>query len=248
MEPFNILKVRTTISQMMTDRGYAPRPYQTEGGEANQRVLFERYIRANKFSLQSFNKFLENWIPVIEQYNSRSPYTVLPNSIYGVLSRLSMFEKTKDDGTKSITWVIFNVPSEDDKVGIDEVKALLTLLEASRIVGDAIFITNTQLGSDAQKHFDANKKFNIQHYFYRDLEFNPTHHTYVPKHTVLSKEEAKAFFEKNKVLPNQLPSMVKADPIAKYFGVNTGDIIHIERLNLRGDTLVNNYSFFRRVI
>ena len=54
-------------------------------------------------------------------------------------------------------------------------------------------------------------------------------HFLVPKHRVLSPEEAKAVLEKYRVKPHQLPYILASDPVVKAIGAKPGDIIEIIR-------------------
>jgi DNA-directed RNA polymerase subunit H (RpoH/RPB5) len=54
-------------------------------------------------------------------------------------------------------------------------------------------------------------------------------HIMVPPHMGLSKEDAKLFLEKRKILPMQLPQLKKTDPVSIYYGFNVGTIVKILR-------------------
>jgi DNA-directed RNA polymerase subunit H len=60
---------------------------------------------------------------------------------------------------------------------------------------------------------------------------NILEHVYVPKHEILSKEEADALLKKYNITPSQLPSILISDPIVKAIGAKVGDIIKITRLS-----------------
>ncbi len=54
-------------------------------------------------------------------------------------------------------------------------------------------------------------------------------HILVPKHEVLSKEEAEEVLRTLGVKPEQLPKIREDDPIAKEIGAKVGDIVRIIR-------------------
>ncbi|MHA1873293.1 MAG: DNA-directed RNA polymerase subunit H [Candidatus Heimdallarchaeaceae archaeon] len=54
-------------------------------------------------------------------------------------------------------------------------------------------------------------------------------HKLVPKHTILTEEEAKKVLQKFNILPMQLPKIHKKDPAISHLEPKKGDIIKIER-------------------
>ncbi|MEM2908088.1 MAG: DNA-directed RNA polymerase subunit H [Candidatus Hadarchaeales archaeon] len=61
------------------------------------------------------------------------------------------------------------------------------------------------------------------------MEFDVRKHVLVPKHEVLSPEEARQVLEKFKVTPHQLPLIKASDPAARAIGAKPGDIVRITR-------------------
>lgn len=61
------------------------------------------------------------------------------------------------------------------------------------------------------------------------VEFDVRKHVLVPKHEVLSPEEARQVLEKFKVTPHQLPLIKASDPAARAIGAKPGDIVRITR-------------------
>ena len=54
-------------------------------------------------------------------------------------------------------------------------------------------------------------------------------HFLVPKHRILSPEEARKVLEKYRIQPHQLPYILTSDPVVKALGAKPGDIIEIIR-------------------
>ena len=54
-------------------------------------------------------------------------------------------------------------------------------------------------------------------------------HELVPKHEVLSSEEAEEILRKYRVSPQQLPQILNTDPAVRELGAKPGDIIRIIR-------------------
>ena len=61
------------------------------------------------------------------------------------------------------------------------------------------------------------------------LMFNITHHELIPKHVVLTEEEAKKVIDDFDATKSQLPKLLPTDPIAKYYGMKTGTVCKIVR-------------------
>ncbi|MEM0173454.1 MAG: DNA-directed RNA polymerase subunit H [Sulfolobaceae archaeon] len=73
-------------------------------------------------------------------------------------------------------------------------------------------------------------------------KFDPSIHKYVPKHELLSLEEAYVILKKLGVKPEQLPWIRASDPIAKKLGAKPGDIIRIIRKSpVAGEIIAYRY-------
>ncbi len=73
-------------------------------------------------------------------------------------------------------------------------------------------------------------------------KFNIFDHVLVPKHILLSKEEAKEVLEKLGIEPWQLPWIKASDPAARALGAKPGDIIKIIRKSpTAGETVAYRY-------
>ncbi len=73
----------------------------------------------------------------------------------------------------------------------------------------------------------------IQTFILNDLQYNITRHVLVPKHEVISDEtEVESLLKQLQVKSrHQLPSILRSDPIARYFGVKPGNIMKITRVS-----------------
>ena len=70
---------------------------------------------------------------------------------------------------------------------------------------------------------------NVEIFMNKNLIFNITHHEYVPKHTILSKEEENEVLQKYNLTKNKLPKILKSDPVARYYGMKNDQICKILR-------------------
>lgn len=63
----------------------------------------------------------------------------------------------------------------------------------------------------------------------KNLMFNITHHEIVPRHIILTEDESKKVLDDYQSTKSQLPKLLSTDPVAKYYGMKTGDICKIIR-------------------
>ena len=61
------------------------------------------------------------------------------------------------------------------------------------------------------------------------VEFDVRKHVLVPKHEILSAEQAKVVLDQFKVTAHQLPVIKNSDPVAEAIGAKPGDILKITR-------------------
>ena len=67
-------------------------------------------------------------------------------------------------------------------------------------------------------------------------------HILVPKHLLLTKEEADEVLEKYRIKPHQLPYIKHADPAIRDIKAQVGDIVKIvRRSNTAGEAIVYRY-------
>ena len=67
-------------------------------------------------------------------------------------------------------------------------------------------------------------------------------HVLVPKHVLLTKEEAQEVLEKYRIKPYQLPHIKRSDPAIRDMKVQPGDIIRIvRRSSTAGEAIAYRY-------
>lgn len=62
-----------------------------------------------------------------------------------------------------------------------------------------------------------------------ELLVNITKHVMVPKHSVLPPDDKATLLRRYKVKETQLPRIQLSDPVAKYLGMERGEIVRIVR-------------------
>jgi len=77
----------------------------------------------------------------------------------------------------------------------------------------------------------------------KNLMFNITQHEIVPKHILLGEEDAKRVLDEFQATKQQLPKLLSTDPVAKYYGMKSGDICKIIR-----HSPMTGESFYYRMV
>jgi DNA-directed RNA polymerase I, II, and III subunit RPABC1 len=96
-----------------------------------------------------------------------------------------------------------------------------------------------QIGKELQS--DEFKSYEI--FLTKNLMHNVTHHEIVPKHILLTEEEAKKVLDEFQATKSQLPKLLHTDPIAKYYGMKPGDICKI----VRNSQMTGESDYYRMV-
>ena len=72
--------------------------------------------------------------------------------------------------------------------------------------------------------------------------FDISSHVLVPKHTLLTEEEAQEVLEKYRIKPYQLPYIKRSDPAIRDSKAQIGDVVKIIRQsNTAGEAIVYRY-------
>ena len=168
---------------------------------------------------------------------------------YTVNGRFSREALSNDytDENGHITSVYFVPSIIKDKQGISVINGFVTSMTDIG-ANSGIIISQEDFTSEAKRHLDLLTSPAIQVFFDNQLYVNPTRHEYVPKHTKLSEEERRVFFEQSRLKPGQLVSASIDDPIIRYYGWSIGDVIKIERTNLATNKTMVKSSLAYRIV
>lgn len=92
-----------------------------------------------------------------------------------------------------------------------------------------ILVLEDKANSTVLKEMNKTEYKNVEIFTIKNLSFNITKHTFVPKHTVLNAEEVKDLLKRYQSTKSQLPRLDRNDPVARYYGMKSGDVCRIDR-------------------
>lgn len=113
---------------------------------------------------------------------------------------------------------------------------------------DGIFITQLPLSSQANETLRTMITQKIWIFFDNQLTFDVTEHYLVPRHELLTREEAKQLLLQARCQPGQLPIIREDDPIVRYYGWPARRIVRIHRYNFFMDVLVRHTVGYRIIV
>lgn len=120
---------------------------------------------------------------------------------------------------------------DDDKLGVPTIKQVCTTMQEHESVTKGIIVCKNDVTAFARRALEKVKgSCHIETFKQSELMFNITRHKLVPRHEILSLYEKKKLMQRYKLNSDaQLPKIQKADPIARYFGAEKGQVFKITR-------------------
>ncbi|CBY21598.1 unnamed protein product [Oikopleura dioica] len=118
---------------------------------------------------------------------------------------------------------------EDPKVTIKQVKIYCQRMQEENITRALIVIQQSMTPSAKQALDDMAPKYTLESFYEQELMINLTEHELVPTHAVLTDDEKNELLKRYKLKESQLPRIQKSDPVARYFGVQRGQVFKIIR-------------------
>ena len=126
-------------------------------------------------------------------------------------------------GTSSVI-VFFSITP---KVNNERLQEYITKMRVANLT-HAIVVYNESVTPTAQKIVEELEGLRIELFCRKALRYNITKHRLVPKHTLLSRTEMKAFKEEFGV---KVPVLLYNDPVARFYDFQRGDVVRVERPN-----------------
>eukprot|EP00697_Spironema_sp_BW2_P005131 gnl/Spiro4/16918_TR9123_c0_g1_i1.p2 gnl/Spiro4/16918_TR9123_c0_g1~~gnl/Spiro4/16918_TR9123_c0_g1_i1.p2 ORF type:complete len:207 (+),score=66.57 gnl/Spiro4/16918_TR9123_c0_g1_i1:80-700(+) len=155
--------------------------------------------------------------------------------------KLVLLVQKRDDPTNQL-FVFF--PDDASKVGVKPIRRYVDQMK-SESVQRAIIVVQQALTSHARKALTfCQPAMFLEQFQEAELLVNITHHNLVPKHQLLTEEEKQALLQKYKLRETQLPRMQLTDPVARYYGLQRGNVVKI----IRPSETAGRYVTYRYVV
>ncbi|KAJ3401559.1 hypothetical protein HDU80_005920 [Chytriomyces hyalinus] len=137
---------------------------------------------------------------------------------------LTFLVEHKDDHEQLLVFF-----TDEETVGIKPIKKVCERMMQQSIM-KAILIYREKLTPSSNKVImEMAPKYDIQLFKEAELMVNITHHSLVPKHMLLSKEEKATLLARYRLKDSQLPRIMQSDPVARYYGLKRGQVVKITR-------------------
>ena len=113
------------------------------------------------------------------------------------------------------------------KINIKYIKELIQMMEIQKI-DHVIIVYSGGITVSVRKIIELTEYFNIELFEEKELNFNITNHTLVPKHNLVEDKDELLQLVKHR---KNLPLILSKDPIVKFFAFKKGSILRVERGN-----------------
>lgn len=118
---------------------------------------------------------------------------------------------------------------QETKVGVKTMKVLAERMRNEGVQRAIMVVEQSMTPFARQCLQEMQPRYLLEVFREEELLVNITKHVLVPEHRVLSAEEKKTLLERYKVRDTQLPRIQLADPVARYYGVQRGQVVRIVR-------------------
>lgn len=139
--------------------------------------------------------------------------------------------------------LVFFPDEVNQKVGMKTMKQYCERMQAEKITNAMVVVAAGMTPSAKTAMIELQPKYKIESFMEQELLINITEHELVPMHQVLKEEEKEELLQRYKITEQLLPRIQTSDPIARYYGVNRGQVFKIIR---RSDT-AGRYVTYRMV-
>ncbi|CAM9329919.1 unnamed protein product [Chrysoparadoxa australica] len=120
---------------------------------------------------------------------------------------------------------------DDEKVGVKPIKLYSERMRDEKVSKAMIVVKGglTSFAKTAIAELCKQRTYQVEDFRDAELMVDITEHVLVPKHEVLSEGDKQELLAKYKLKDNQLPRIQQDDPVARYYGLQKGQVVKITR-------------------
>lgn len=150
------------------------------------------------------------------------------------------FSKCKRDNPSDQICIFF---PQEAKVGVGQIKPCFEKMKDANVHRGIVVATS--LTPSAKKAIqDAVRIYRLEIFTEAELLVNISRHMLVPEHQLLTDAEKKSLLDRYHLKETQLPRIQLSDPIARYYGLQRGQVVKI----IRPSETAGRYITYRFVI
>jgi len=116
------------------------------------------------------------------------------------------------------------------KFNVESIQEYISMMKKMD-VWNCIIVYRDSATPVAKKIIEETKDMNIELFTEDELQYNITKHVLVPKHEIAFKKGTVGCVNFKKKYTDNIPIILKSDPVSRYYGYEKGDIIKITRRN-----------------
>ncbi len=167
------------------------------------------------------------------------------DTIHGNINRV--YQRPTDELRVMVVYSLVNVPPTNKKATTTKTgKSLMQYIESlyqSDKADSFILISENPVKNDALIN---GLKYNIELMGYDELAINPTQHIFSQQHVIMTDTEKADFLQDIRKDPRLLPGISKHNPIVRYLGASSKDVIAIVRKPMLS-YIIPKFYYFREV-
>ena len=134
---------------------------------------------------------------------------------------------SKNENRIAYVYFLLDTPTMSKK-DLDRIKTFIDEEYPEKEM-NVISIVQEKLTPQISKELQLDEFKNYEMFLAKQLMFNITKHVLVPQHILLEEDEVKEVLNRFLATKTQMPRLNSTDPVARYFGMRSGDICKIVR-------------------
>lgn len=219
----NLYKIKKHQLELLEYRGYKI--------TGNDKIIMEYDYLNNKDYTDKF----KNYYFINNGFNLNNSYFKEENGITTEMKVVYLFLSNKKNIQKDV--IVSALDPYVEKLNTETPNYIFRIM----------FITEVPL-KHTDKVFEIIKDtYKFEFFTFDDLVYNATKHFLVPKHKLLSKDEANAYLTNNNIKFDELSSILENDIQVRWLGAKPGDLILITRNSLVNN-IISDTSIVRRCV